>query len=66
MDSAITINSLDSILIASIQVDLTHSVLLSFQQQLLDQVYQRSVDGVLLDLSGMGTLDKDNFEQLKK
>ncbi|UAB71988.1 STAS domain-containing protein [Vibrio sp. SCSIO 43132] len=66
MESAITINSLDSTLIASIQVDLTNNVLLGFQQQLLEQIHKRSVDGVLLDLSGVGTLDRTNFEHLRK
>ncbi|MBD1556769.1 STAS domain-containing protein [Vibrio sp. S9_S30] len=66
MESAITINSLNSTLIASIQVDLTHSILDSFQKQLLDQIHRKMVDGVLIDLSGVGSFDKDNFEQLRK
>ncbi|WP_104399677.1 STAS domain-containing protein [Vibrio penaeicida] len=66
MESAITINSLDSTLIASIQVNLTSSILQGFQKQLLDEIHSRAVDGVLLDLSGVGTLDTDNFEQLRR
>ncbi|MDP2574676.1 STAS domain-containing protein [Vibrio penaeicida] len=66
MESAITINSLDSTLIASIQVNLTGTVLQGFQKQLLDEIHSKAVDGVLLDLSGVGTLDTDNFEQLRR
>lgn len=66
MESAITINSLDSTLIASIQVNLTSTILQGFQKQLLDEIHSKAVDGVLLDLSGVGTLDTDNFEQLRR
>ncbi len=60
----IPINTLGSILVASIQVDLTVNTLLEFQDQLLEKTVLQATSGVLLDLSGVKSLDKSNFDQL--
>jgi len=65
-ESGITINSIEATLIASIQVDLNAQVLKQFQTELLGRLYHSRVDGVLLDLSGVGAMDVDDFNQLCK
>lgn len=52
--------------VASIQVDLDESTIQRFQTELLDQVRASGARGVILDLSGLQVLDRDEFEALRR
>lgn len=65
MHKSISINRLKHALIATIQVDLSKTVLDEFRQELLDMVVKSgSVKGVLIDLSGVKTLDRQDMDAL--
>ena len=53
------------VLVASIQVDLDDRVLARFRDDLLDRVHARSPRAVILDVSGVDTLDSEEFASLR-
>ena len=53
------------IVVASIQVDLDDSVLTRFRDDLLKRVHRTGSRGVILDVSGLETLDSDEFAALR-
>jgi rsbT antagonist protein RsbS len=54
------------IVVASIQVDLDDDVLARFQEDLLQRVHATGSAGVILDLSGLETLDSHEFAALRR
>lgn len=54
------------IVVASIQVDLDDDVLTRFREELLRRVQQTGSRGVILDVSGLETLDSDEFTSLRR
>lgn len=52
--------------VASIQVDLNDDVLALFQQELLRVVHRSEAHGVILDLSGVDLMDRQDFESLRR
>lgn len=54
------------IVVASIQVDLDDDVLGRFQEDLLRRVHETGSRGVILDVSGLETLDSDEFTGLRR
>ena len=53
------------IVVASIQVDLDDDVLARFQEDLLRRVHETGSGGVILDLSGLETLDSHELSALR-
>lgn len=64
MQSAISISKLQDVLIASVQVDLTESTLRDFSLDLLDAVKSTRAKGVMIELSGVKTLDGESMHRL--
>jgi len=62
---AIAIQVSRNIVVASIQVDLDDNVLERFRQDLLRRVHETGSRGVILDVSGLETLDPDEFAALR-
>ncbi len=54
------------VVVASIQVDLDDDVLARFQQDLLDRVHEMSPRAAILDVSGLETIDSDEFAALRR
>ena len=54
-----------AIVVASIQVDLDDNVLARFRDDLLRRIHETGSRGVILDLSGLETLDSDEFAALR-
>jgi len=54
------------VVVASIQVDLDDDTLAQFQQDLLGRVHESGSRGVILDLSGLDTLDSEEFAALRR
>ena len=54
------------IVVASIQVDLDDEVLTRFREDLLGRVHETGSLGVILDVSGLETLDSDEFAALRR
>jgi len=54
-----------SVVVASIQVDLDEDVLARFREDLLARVYETGSHGVILDVSGLETLDSQEFAALR-
>ena len=55
-----------NVVVASIQVDLDDDVLALFQQDLLSRVHEKDSRGVILDVSGLETLDAHEFAALRR
>jgi len=53
------------IVVASIQVDLDEDVLTRFREDLLQRVHETGSRGAILDVSGLDTLDSDEFAALR-
>ena len=67
MKSGVPIQLHKKCLIASIQVDLSESLLKQFQAELLDRIIEDvDIKGVVLDLSGLQIIDLPDFEELIK
>ena len=62
---AVAIQVSRNIVVASIQVDLDDNVLERFRQDLLRRVHETGSRGVILDVSGLETLDPDEFAALR-
>ena len=54
------------IVVASIQIDLDDDVLARFRQDLLDRVHKTGSRGVILDVSGLETLDSEELAALRR
>jgi rsbT antagonist protein RsbS len=54
------------VVVASIQVDLADDVLARFQQDLLERVHETGSRAVILDVSGLETLDSYEFGALRR
>jgi rsbT antagonist protein RsbS len=54
------------ILVASIQVDLDDDVMARFRDDLLRRLHETGSRGVILDLSGLETLDTEEFVSLRR
>jgi rsbT antagonist protein RsbS len=54
------------IVVASIQVDLDDDVLVRFREDLLRSLHETGLRGVILDVSGLETLDSDEFAALRR
>lgn len=67
MKSGIPVQLHKKCLIASIQVELSESILKLFQVELLDRIVEDvDIKGVVLDLSGLQIIDLPDFEELMK
>jgi rsbT antagonist protein RsbS len=54
------------VVVASIQVDLDDDVLARFREDLLARVHETGPRGVILDVSGLETLDSEEFALLRR
>jgi rsbT antagonist protein RsbS len=54
------------VVVASIQVDLDEDVLARFREDLLRRIHETGSRGVILDVSGLETLDSDEFAALRR
>ena len=54
------------VVVASIQVDLDDDVLALFREDLLRRIHETGSRGVILDVSGLETLDSDEFAALRR
>ena len=54
------------VVVASIQVDLDDDVLARFRQELLDCIHETDSRGVILDVSGLETLDSEDLAALRR
>jgi rsbT antagonist protein RsbS len=55
-----------NVVVASIQVDLDDDVLTRFEEDLLGRVHETSSRAVILDVSGLETLDSTEFKALRR
>jgi len=63
---AVAIQVSRGVVVASIQVDLEQDVVARFQQDLLQRVHASGASGAILDLSGLDTIDCEEFKALRK
>ena len=63
---AVAIQVSRDVVVASIQVDLDEEVLSRFREDLLQRVHKTGSRGVILDLSGLETLDSNEFAALRR
>lgn len=54
------------VVVASIQVDLDDDVLERFREDLLRRIHETGSRGVIFDVSGLETLDSDEFAALRR
>jgi rsbT antagonist protein RsbS len=54
------------VVVASIQVDLDEDVLARFREDLLERIHETGSEGVILDMSGLETLDFGEFAALRR
>ena len=54
------------VVVASIQVDLDNDVLARFREDLLRRIHETGSRGVILDVSGLETLDSDELAALRR
>jgi rsbT antagonist protein RsbS len=54
------------VVVASIQVDLDDDVLARFREDLLERLHESGSEGVILDVSGLQTLDSEEFAALRR
>jgi rsbT antagonist protein RsbS len=54
------------VVVASIQVDLDDDVLARFREDLLRRIHETGSRGVILDVSGLETLDSNEFAALRR
>lgn len=54
------------VVVASIQVDLDDDVLARFRDDLLRRIHETSSRGVIIDVSGLETLDSNEFAALRR
>ena len=63
---AVAIQVSRDVVVASIQVDLEQHVVARFQQDLLQRIQDSGASGAILDLSGLDTIDCEEFTALRK
>jgi rsbT antagonist protein RsbS len=63
---AVAIQVSRDVVVASIQVDLEQHVMARFQQDLLQRIHASGASGAILDLSGLDTIDCEEFTALRK
>ncbi|MGL4827891.1 MAG: STAS domain-containing protein [Vibrio sp.] len=66
MQSVISISRMQQALIASVQVDLSVSILQAFEDELLDMLGRDNVRGVLIELSGLKSCSQIELNRLLK
>ena len=54
------------IVVASIQVDLDEAVIAHFRDDLLERLHESGCHGVILDVSGLETMDAEEFNSLRR
>jgi rsbT antagonist protein RsbS len=54
------------IVVASVQTDLEEEVLARFQQDVLERIHAERARGLILELSGLETLDPEEFDGLRR
>ena len=54
------------VVVASIQVDLDDDVLARFREDLLERIHATGAKGAILDVSGLATLDSEEFTALRR
>jgi rsbT antagonist protein RsbS len=54
------------VVVASIQVDLDDDVLARFREDLLERIHETGSKGVIFDVSGLNTLDSEEFDALRR
>jgi len=54
------------IVVASVQTDLEDEVLARFQRDVLERIHKESARGLVMELSGLDTLDPEEFEGLRR
>jgi len=64
--SGVAIQVSRDIVVASIQVDLDDDVLARFREDLLSRIHETGSQGVILDVSGLETLDSSEFAALRR
>jgi rsbT antagonist protein RsbS len=64
--SRISLQVSRGIVVASIQTDLEEGVLSRFQRDVLDRIHAVEARGLVLELSGLETLDPEEFEGLRR
>jgi rsbT antagonist protein RsbS len=64
-ESGIPLQLSQECVVASIQVDLGHDVLLGFRQELLRMLQISGARGIILDLSGVSVMDSEDFLALR-
>ncbi|MDW6093930.1 STAS domain-containing protein [Vibrio rhizosphaerae] len=64
MRESIAISQLKHALVASIQTDLSADLLTDFCNELLSQIAENYIRGVLIDMSDVKTLDRQDIEAL--
>ncbi|WP_159651380.1 STAS domain-containing protein [Vibrio atypicus] len=64
MSQSISISQIQDVLIATIQVDLSTSVITEFRAHLFEKARAHTIQGVLIDLSEVKTLDRMNMDAL--
>ncbi|WP_235862907.1 STAS domain-containing protein [Vibrio ruber] len=64
MQESIAISQIKHALVASIQADLSAEVLSDFCHELLSQISANYIQGVLIDMSDVKTLDRQDIEAL--
>jgi rsbT antagonist protein RsbS len=52
-------------IVASVQVELSHSVLVRFREELLSYIKNTGATSVIVDLSGVGLMDRYEFDSIK-
>ncbi len=62
----IAIQVSQGVVVASIQVDLDEDVLARFREDLLGRIHETGSRGVILDVSGLDTLDSEEFAALRR
>jgi len=55
-----------NVVFASIQVELDEDVIRLFQEDLLERLHSTGARGVILDVSGLETLDSEEFRALRR
>jgi rsbT antagonist protein RsbS len=64
--SPIVLNRMGNVLVATVQTDLTSSVLERFHEDLLNRLALERSPALLLDLSGVSVMDVEEFDALRK
>jgi rsbT antagonist protein RsbS len=64
--SGVAIQVSRDIVVASIQVDLDDEVLARFREDLLSRIHETGSHAVILDVSGLETLDSSEFAALRR